>query len=387
MATLSGTTPAATYPSLIKFDNNSAISAALRLLSDGAGNATPIYLSQTQINIGGTGLINATTGVKGSGATSATTSFRAENSTNTSSLNFDDSGQLIIIGSTSTIFTTGLSGTRTYSINSLGGFGSSKVDVSGVMDLYSNDGSLALRVNDAYTGIQDATAIGQTSAPAAQAQLELVSTTRGFLPPRMTTAQRDAISTPPDGLLLYNTTSKTYQFRINGNWEEFGMQSNAITAATAAINTAETIVVQSPVLTAGRFMTSTIIRIEFSGTCTSTAGNTSTFRIRIGTAGTTADGIVMSITTAAAAVSGTNVAFSGEIDMTIRTIGASATAFGYLTLFNQGTTGISTTSTQVIQGTMTAFNSTTANFVSLTYQSAAATTTSTFQVAQIEVID
>ena len=387
MATLNGTTPAATYPSLIKFDNNSAISAALRLLSDGSGNATPVWLSATQLNIGGLGTINSTLGVSGAGATAATTSLRIQNNGNTSSLDYNDAGTLTLTSGGSTIGVINNSGSNFYNIRSLGGFGSSRVELSGLMDIYDNNGVLGIRVNTAYTGIAQPSAIGQTTAPAAQAQLELVSTTRGFLPPRMTTAQRDAIATPPDGLLLYNTTSKTYQFRINGNWEEFGMQSNAITAATAAINTAETIVVQSPVLTAGRFMTSTIIRAEFSGTCTASVANTSTFRIRIGTAGTTADGIVFSVTTAASAAAGTNIAFSGEIDIIIRTIGASATAFGYLTLWNQGTTGIATTSTQVIQGTMTAFNSTTANFVSLTYQSAAATTTSTFQAATIEIID
>ena len=40
-----------------------------------------------------------------------------------------------------------------------------------------------------------------------KALLDLTSTTQGFLPPRMTTTQRDAISTPPAGLVVYNTTT------------------------------------------------------------------------------------------------------------------------------------------------------------------------------------
>ncbi|AWH86076.1 hypothetical protein HYN59_13565 [Flavobacterium album] len=39
----------------------------------------------------------------------------------------------------------------------------------------------------------------------ASAVLETESTTKGFLPPRMTTAQRDAISNPAKGLMIYNT--------------------------------------------------------------------------------------------------------------------------------------------------------------------------------------
>jgi len=46
---------------------------------------------------------------------------------------------------------------------------------------------------------------GTTSAPAASAQVDIVSTTKGFLPPRMTTAQRDAIASPATGLTLYCT--------------------------------------------------------------------------------------------------------------------------------------------------------------------------------------
>jgi hypothetical protein len=38
------------------------------------------------------------------------------------------------------------------------------------------------------------------------AEVEIASTTQGFLHPRMTTAQRDAIASPAAGLTMYNTT-------------------------------------------------------------------------------------------------------------------------------------------------------------------------------------
>lgn len=54
---------------------------------------------------------------------------------------------------------------------------------------------------------------GVSSVAAASAALDVRSTVRGFLPPRMTEAQRDAISTPPDGLMIFNTDSGTVDVR------------------------------------------------------------------------------------------------------------------------------------------------------------------------------
>jgi uncharacterized protein (TIGR02145 family) len=42
--------------------------------------------------------------------------------------------------------------------------------------------------------------------PNSSAMLDVSSTTQGFLPPRMTTTQRNAISNPAEGLTIYNTT-------------------------------------------------------------------------------------------------------------------------------------------------------------------------------------
>ena len=44
------------------------------------------------------------------------------------------------------------------------------------------------------------------AAPNASALIDMTSTTKGFLPPRMTTAQRSAIAAPATGLIVFNTT-------------------------------------------------------------------------------------------------------------------------------------------------------------------------------------
>ena len=55
----------------------------------------------------------------------------------------------------------------------------------------------------------------QTKDPAAILQLD--TTTQDLLPPRMNTAQRDAISSPPDGLLIFNTTNGSINFYTTEN--------------------------------------------------------------------------------------------------------------------------------------------------------------------------
>jgi hypothetical protein len=58
-----------------------------------------------------------------------------------------------------------------------------------------------------------------TSSPSDVAQLEVSSTTKGFLPPRMTTTERNAITSPPSGLVVYNTTTGKLNVRGASAWE------------------------------------------------------------------------------------------------------------------------------------------------------------------------
>lgn len=58
-----------------------------------------------------------------------------------------------------------------------------------------------------------------TDTPDTDSILDLSSTTRGFLGPRMTTLQRDAISSPPFGLFICNTTTSKLNFYNGSAWE------------------------------------------------------------------------------------------------------------------------------------------------------------------------
>jgi len=71
----------------------------------------------------------------------------------------------------------------------------------------NSSGGLNVSVNTTDMLYLRSGGLGIGVAPVASAKLQADSTTQGFLPPRMTTTQRDAISSPAEGLVIYNTTT------------------------------------------------------------------------------------------------------------------------------------------------------------------------------------
>lgn len=79
-----------------------------------------------------------------------------------------------------------------------------------------SDGQANQRINVNSSG---SVGFGTGTTIAASAKLELISTTQGFLPPRMTNAQRTAIASPAVGLIVYCTdaTEGLYVYK-SGGW-------------------------------------------------------------------------------------------------------------------------------------------------------------------------
>ncbi|MEQ8415609.1 MAG: hypothetical protein RIB71_14125 [Imperialibacter sp.] len=61
--------------------------------------------------------------------------------------------------------------------------------------------------DDSYTG-------------ASSAMLDIKSTTKGFLPPRLTTSQRTSISSPAEGLLVFDSDFSELMIFRSGEWHE-----------------------------------------------------------------------------------------------------------------------------------------------------------------------
>ena len=76
-----------------------------------------------------------------------------------------------------------------------------------------------------------------TENPDASAALDITSTTRGLLIPRITTAQRNAIASPATGLMVYQTDGTTGFYYYNGsNWSDVASNGVPYTGATGAVN-------------------------------------------------------------------------------------------------------------------------------------------------------
>lgn len=73
------------------------------------------------------------------------------------------------------------------------------------------------------------------SAPDPSALLDMKSTTKGLLAPRMTTFQRDQIPAPAAGLVIFNTDCEEFQYYKSSGWKTLGSSSGQI-ASPGVIN-------------------------------------------------------------------------------------------------------------------------------------------------------
>jgi hypothetical protein len=66
---------------------------------------------------------------------------------------------------------------------------------------------------------------GMTAGTSASASLEIRSTTKGFLPPVMTTTEVNAIASPAEGLVVFNTTISHLCVYAGGTWNKLNQSS------------------------------------------------------------------------------------------------------------------------------------------------------------------
>jgi hypothetical protein len=161
----------------------------LGVASDFAINAGSSTLTRFSAMIGSLSSPTARLQVVGSGTTSATTALLVQNSAGTSLFSVRDDGTVNIGLSTGGVIL--VQGFNNTFIQNRLSFYQASTNIRGI-----NAGGQGLIVSK-NTGISDL-------YPSSIFAID--STTQGFLPPRMTTTEKNAIATPAAGLVVYDTT-------------------------------------------------------------------------------------------------------------------------------------------------------------------------------------
>ena len=270
--------------------------SGLRVVNDGSGTSTGAAI--------GIGSIDGVSGVNGetveiaywastyvrSGAPATGVNFYQNKAVLKS--NNDISGMIISVG--------GVSADLQFEMNN-----ASKM-------ILESGGSLGLGLSDA----------GATSVNAS-ALFEMKSTTKGFLPPRMTSAQMNAIATPVEGLIVHTTDADRPFFNDGTSWKGFGdlygLYSQTVQSATVTNTTAETTIigagVGSLVIPANGFKVGDSFHGKIGGVISTLNNHEITIKIKTGATVLASTGLI-----ALEAV--TALGWEIELDFTVATLGA-----------------------------------------------------------------
>lgn len=152
-----------------------------------------------------------------------------QNTTYWSDIGTDTSGYLVFTNAFNRV---GINANLAGAFNVVGGGNTS----STFSMMVTNSGATQ---STAAFAILDNSTIGMgTNAPGSGAKLDISSTTQGFLPPRMTTTQKLAISSPANGLMLYDSDLAKMAVRAGGSWLIMGNIAGTLATTQVAFGSA-----------------------------------------------------------------------------------------------------------------------------------------------------
>jgi len=185
-------------------------------------------------------------------------------------------------------------------------------------------------------------------------------------------------------------TSSTTNITLSGSTGAVTISQSQIQAsitAAASITSTETLITR--LLIGTTVAAGDTYLIQGFGTYTNTSGTarTGTFNVRCGTAGTTADTSLGTIGPMTGTGTATNIPFAFEFLVTFWTVGTTGTAMVNGSVNTNGTSGIIAVAT-FISGNITAgtINTTTNNYLDITYVTSNASATATFRNVSISKV-
>jgi len=93
-----------------------------------------------------------------------------------------------------------------------------------------------VNLSEAITFIENGSIGVGTTAPNASALFDISSTTKGFLPPRMTNAQKNAIASPTTGLIVHDTTNNGVAYYDGSTWGYLSGAKQTLTGSGGTLN-------------------------------------------------------------------------------------------------------------------------------------------------------
>jgi hypothetical protein len=191
-----------------------------------SAGTTVMNLQSGNLAVGnGSDSILARTHIKGSGSTSATTSLLVQNSAGANLLSLTDSVNSVLqLSGTDCKIQAGPNNYIHLQNNGLPGNGTefSLINLANEYK-FKHSANFSFTLGKYAVGANGAAWFGwAASAPVVDlsAQVQIDSTTKGFLPPRMTTTQKNAIATPAAGLVVYDSTTNKLQCYNGSTWND-----------------------------------------------------------------------------------------------------------------------------------------------------------------------
>jgi hypothetical protein len=137
----------------------------------------------------------------------------------------------------SNILNSSLTSVGVLTAGSIGGsFGAINIGANTITSGLINGQTISSAANFTGTASFASTVSINNGSPAASAILDIASTTKGFLAPRMTDVQRDAIASPAAGLMIYNTVSNAYNVYNGSTWASIGAGGGSSQWTTSGSN-------------------------------------------------------------------------------------------------------------------------------------------------------
>jgi hypothetical protein len=186
-------------------DHRFSTAGTVSLLLSATGNAT---FSNNTTSLG------AKVGIKGSGSTSATTSLLVQNSAGTEALKVRDDSTTVCYS----LSMLGEINTRVLSTN-LDIYGQANGTAGFGTQIWGFTGSSWQETLKVVNNTNPSVIIGSATYDAS-AKLKVDSTVSGFLPPRMTTTQKNAIASPAAGLVVYDSTTNKLCCYNGSTWND-----------------------------------------------------------------------------------------------------------------------------------------------------------------------